>query len=347
MANDIVPELLAQIQKDFEEAYKDNSKVKNALKKIKKGTATHTDSNEFAEALGDILSQSFAKKLSSEALPGGKMYYNIADRIINETLGQNYKLISDYAAKVQNQLNQQSGISFKAVKPIKNQEKIDGIINKIASADNYDEVAWVLDEPVVNFSQSIVDDTIKANADFHNKLGMKPKIERISAGHCCDWCIALAGKYAYPDVPKDIFRRHRFCRCTVEYNPGDGKKQNVHTKKWINPEESERIEQRKIANVYKKLSINDVQFGKKAGKHMMDYGLDANSRDDRIVFKHVINNIAKNPDYTVDDISWRGFKEPVKAYIKNGDAVLATKNNEFITIMKGGAENERIKNKRR
>lgn len=36
MVKDIVPELLAQIQKDFEEAYKTNSKVKNALKNQKR-----------------------------------------------------------------------------------------------------------------------------------------------------------------------------------------------------------------------------------------------------------------------------------------------------------------------
>lgn len=347
MVKDIAPELLAKIKKDFEKAYKTNSKVKNALKKIKKGTATHTDSNEFAEALGDILSQSFAKKLSSEVLPDGKMYYNIANRILNDTLGKNYDLISDYAKDVQHELNKKAGLNIKAIKPSVNQDKINGIINRIAIEDNYDNIAWILAEPVVNFSQSIVDDLIKANADFHSKLGLRPKIIRKSTGHCCEWCNAIEGTYSYPDIPKDVYRRHRFCRCTVEYYTVDGKIQNVHTKKWLDPEKSEKIEQHKVANVYKKLNINDAQFGKKAGKHMMDYDLDANNHVDRMAFRRLIKNIAQYPDYTVDDVNWRGFSEPVKAYIKNGDAVLATKNNEFITIMKGGSQNARIKNKRR
>ena len=33
-------------------------------------------------------------------------------------------------------------------------------------------------------------------------------------------------------MPKDVFRRHDFCRCVVEYTPGDGKWQNVYNKKW-------------------------------------------------------------------------------------------------------------------
>lgn len=84
---------------------------------------------------------------------------------------------------------------------------------------------------MVNFSQSVVDDTVKANADFQYKAGLKPKIIRTEAGNCCDWCKGLAGVYAYPDVLKDVYRRHRFCWCTVDYHPGDGKKQDVWSKK--------------------------------------------------------------------------------------------------------------------
>lgn len=39
------------------------------------------------------------------------------------------------------------------------------------------------------------------------------------------------------------YRRHRYCRCTVEYDPGDGKRINVHTKKESGSKED--IEHRK------------------------------------------------------------------------------------------------------
>ena len=60
---------------------------------------------------------------------------------------------------------------------------------------------------------------------------MKPKVIRKESGNCCKWCKSLVGSYSYPDVPKDVYRRHQNCRCTVEYIPKKGVRQDVHTKK--------------------------------------------------------------------------------------------------------------------
>lgn len=74
-----------------------------------------------------------------------------------------------------------------------------------------------------------MDSTVKTNADFQYKAGLRPKIRRMTDGKCCEWCSRLAGVYDYPDVPKDVFRRHANCGCVVEYDPGDGKQtENVH-----------------------------------------------------------------------------------------------------------------------
>lgn len=50
----------------------------------------------------------------------------------------------------------------------------------------------------------------------------------------------------------DVYRRHQRCRCTVDYYPGDGKVQNVHTKEWETKEENDRIEKRKIIGLVAK-----------------------------------------------------------------------------------------------
>ncbi|CAG7589950.1 hypothetical protein PEPTYR26121_01104 [Peptoniphilus tyrrelliae] len=50
--------------------------------------------------------------------------------------------------------------------------------------------------------------------------------------------------YEYPDVPKDVYRRHQRCKCTVDYLPGDGRKQDVHTKKWIDADKNDEIQKR-------------------------------------------------------------------------------------------------------
>lgn len=75
-------------------------------------------------------------------------------------------MITDVTEQIQTSLNKSSRIGIKVIKPELNQDRILGIVNKVSEAEAYDDVAWVLDEPIVNFSQSIVDDSIKANAEF-------------------------------------------------------------------------------------------------------------------------------------------------------------------------------------
>ena len=252
---DIAPDLLKAIQDDFKERVKTNAKVRNALKAMKSKNATFEDANSFAEAIGDALAESFKNNIKPELLPDKRMYYNIAERVVGESLKNNYNLVSEYSADVQTLLNKKANLGLKGIKAQYNADKAKGIINRISSEENFEDISWILEEPVTNFTQSIVDDTIKTNAEFQYKAGLKAKIIRKSTGHCCDWCEEVAGEYDYPDVPKDVYRRHRFCRCTVEYEPSNGKRQNVHTKKWRDVGQEEKIETRKR---YKTKSVSKL-----------------------------------------------------------------------------------------
>lgn len=241
---DIAPKLLKKIQDDFKNKF-DNSKIIRELyRKVEQGNATYKEANEFAIEVGELLSGSFKKNLSSSVLPDGRMYYNIADRIIRDTLGNNYELVADISTKVQEILNKKAGIGIKAIKPKINEDKVRGIVDIVSGKEKYDEIAYMLGEPVINFSQSVVNDAVRENADFQYKAGLSPKIIRTSTGKCCEWCDKLAGIYDYEavsDTGNNVFRRHKYCRCLVEYAPGDGKRQNVHTKQW-RKETKRRIE---------------------------------------------------------------------------------------------------------
>lgn len=250
MEVDIAPSLLKAVQTDFQSKFDKSSVISSLYAKIRDGTATYVEANEFAVETGNILAQAFHNNLSADALPDGKMYYNIAQRILEPTMTNNYDLISDVCNQVQTALNKSAGIGIKAITPELNTDKITGIINRVSDAENFDDIAWILDEPIKTFSQSIVDDSIKANAEFHSRAGLQPVITRKIAGNCCDWCKAVAGTYRYPDeVPHDVYRRHQRCRCTVDYNPRDGKIQNVHSKKWRNEGEEEKIRARKTVGL--------------------------------------------------------------------------------------------------
>lgn len=75
--------------------------------------------------------------------------------------------------------------------------------------------------------------------------------------------------------------------------------------------------------------------------------MDVSSESDRKEFIKMINNLAENHDSIIRNVNWRGQTDTVIAYVKGDDVVLVNKNNEFITILKGGINNARIKNARK
>ncbi|WP_276882340.1 ADP-ribosyltransferase [Anaerococcus tetradius] len=242
---DIVPELLDEIKKAFFSKSKESRILQKKLLALKNKKASYKDANEFAEELGQILADTFKDKIKTEDLPDGKMYYNIAKRIIDPNMRMTYDMVGDYSRDVQALLNQEAGISIAALKADINQDRIDKIVEKVSGYDSYNDGKRLLDEPMINFAMSIVDSTIKKNADFHYKLGFKPKIVRKELGGCCEWCKDKAGVYDYEsvkDTGNDVFRRHRYCRCTVDYVPDKNRRQNVWSKEWHDPKKSDRID---------------------------------------------------------------------------------------------------------
>ena len=78
----------------------------------------------------------------------------------------------------------------------------------------------------------------------------------------------------------------------------------------------------------------------------MDCGLDPSEPKSRKQMQTIIDSIYKNADTIAHD-DWCGQTEPVKFYIKGDDVVVATEDDVFITILKGGISNARVKNARR
>ena len=88
----------------------------------------------------------------------------------------------------------------------------------------------------------------------------------------------------------------------------------------------------------------DKQFGKKIGKHTKEYGLDPGKPEDRIRMRNIVDDILNTPNEVVSG-NWRGQEGAVQFYIKENDVVVVN-NNKFVTILKGGVENARVKDAR-
>lgn len=230
---DIAPALLESIRADFLRLLGDAAP----------SAAAYPAALDYADLVGGALAEAFRLHLSADTLPDGRMYWNIADRVLRPLLEEDHALVADAAAAVQQQLNEAAGLRLLAQRVPVDEGRIDGILNKVCAAEHYEDVAYMLDEPVRTFSRMAVDDTLKANVQFQGRAGLRPRVVRRTTGSCCEWCSRLAGSYDYPHVPADVYRRHERCRCKVEYDPGDGRRQNVWDKKWT--EDSETLQARK------------------------------------------------------------------------------------------------------
>lgn len=244
---DIAPQLIQSVAEKFQQLYDRDSKTQMLLAKVHHKTATYAEAQEYALAVSQLIGKAFREYVSSDVLPDGKLYYNIANRLIPESLDKNYRLVSRYAEDVQTVLNQNAKIGLRPQTADRDQDRINGLVDLASNADRYDDVADQLLTAFENYSQHIVDETIRKNADFHYRSGLTPKIIRKAEAKCCKWCRGLAGVHDYPAVDPDVYRRHENCRCTVLYDPADGKrkKQNVHTKRWTDDKENAILEERK------------------------------------------------------------------------------------------------------
>lgn len=107
-------------------------------------------------------------------------------------------------------------------------DRTQGIIDRLAGAENYDAIKWILQSGVTtNYTESVVDAKIKANCDFQGRAGLTAKVERVAVGKTCKWCEDVAGEYVYPNVPADVWRRHDNCNCIIKYTAATGREDTL------------------------------------------------------------------------------------------------------------------------
>jgi uncharacterized protein RhaS with RHS repeats len=88
------------------------------------------------------------------------------------------------------------------------------------------------------------------------------------------------------------------------------------------------------------------QFGKKAGKHMKDFGLDVTKEADRIKFQQIIDEIKKSGKPVPGKFPGQGVfgkVGDVVFHIKGSDVVVTKPNGEFVTVLKDGVNNSFVK----
>ena len=243
---DIGAELLEKIRAYFKKKCQGDAYIQSVLGKVAAGTAQMEEISLLSQSIGFRASQAISEYVNVAALPDGKMYYNIADTILSGVLKDNYEIINSAAAECQRELDRKMGINIEPQRAPYPAERVQAVAGA-ASAPDISEEKMVrrMTSTTENITRSFYDDYVETNVKYRSEAGLECFIIRSDHGGCCKWCAALAGKYHYPEeVPKDVYRRHDNCTCTVTYTNGR-KAQDVWSKtsRELPAEERERMKQ--------------------------------------------------------------------------------------------------------
>ena len=185
-----------------------------------------------AQELASRTGMTAAEALLSDLLkeyPDGKIPEEIAKTVAVPVVKRNYQTVSKVAEAAQTATNREAGIGLKALVPEFDKERAEGIAKNIASLDNLADHKELIKKEIVNNSRSIVDQTIKKNAEAHEAVGLYTVITRTydDVGvryrtEPCQWCLDREGTWThYSEAKADgVFERHPGCGCVIDYKVG-------------------------------------------------------------------------------------------------------------------------------
>lgn len=131
----MVPALLEEILRTYRAELKNNPKIADLRKKLASGKVTYAEADEFAVELGQALEVAFERCVSSDVLPEGRMFYNIASRLIPAMLQEAAGEAADFAQQTQQALNQKARIGLKAKRAPYDTNREKGLIEYAVQAE--------------------------------------------------------------------------------------------------------------------------------------------------------------------------------------------------------------------
>ena len=237
-------ELRSRIRRMFSERFDKDPEVERIYKMLRNRSADYADAQRFAIAVGDILSEC----LQAEDYSGVNLY-ELADDIVG-MLDQNVRLVDQVCDVIQGQMNESANIGIEPVVPKMSADRKQGIRDMVVNANSNETIRNAVAQSVTNYGQAYVDEWVKTNAEFQIKSGLGATIVRVWSGSYpshdtkhTDYCKELAGVYQYEsgaqnymrkggnmwsvEGGRNIFARHKGCRCTVSFYPAGTKKGTI------------------------------------------------------------------------------------------------------------------------
>ncbi len=130
---DIVPDMYRKIQKSFRSELDNSSKIRSFSEKVSKKTAASADVAIYSAEVGRCAAAALKQHMAPEDLPGGKLYWNIAERTLKELLKEVHSMVMKAAADVQKIEDAKIGINMKPIAADFPEERVNGLLNKLIS----------------------------------------------------------------------------------------------------------------------------------------------------------------------------------------------------------------------
>ncbi len=201
--NDIKSEIASAVNGDY--------RIGVLWARLHEKGAGYKEAHDYALRVGTVTGQ-VLKKYQPEDLSE----WDLED-LIPGTLGLNHAMVATACTEAQKNLNLRAGVGIRPQVPKFDGNRAYGLVEAVKKRG---EIGPLFYDQVTNFSQNVVDQAIKDNAEVQSGAGLHPKIVRTAEAHCCKWCDDLAGTYDYDEVSATgdpVWARHDNCRCLIEY----------------------------------------------------------------------------------------------------------------------------------
>ena len=204
------------IKKEFQDTVNADKVCQELFRKIQSGDATYATVNKLAARVGDDLGKVLMRYAPTQNIDEWDL-----DDLIPKSLGLDHNIVATACKQMQEHMNKDAGLGIKPKEPKFNWDRTQGIIDELRKhPDTFEDIEKSFQDQLVNFSQSIVSDSIRDNAQILARAGVKTMVIRQAEFKACQWCRDVAGVYDYADVKNtgnDVWRRHENCRCTITY----------------------------------------------------------------------------------------------------------------------------------
>lgn len=204
---DVKQEILSRLERD--------ERATALRSQIESGAGTYATATQYAERVGESLGYVFRMHAPIEDISEWDI-----DDLIPGSLGFDHRMVSDACRIVQETINADAGVGIRAQVPEFDWDRVHGIVDELRDNPEFHNIEDSFYDQVTNFSQSIVDTSVRENARVASNAGIKTMVIRTASANACQWCQDAAGQYDYESVKQTgdpVWQRHNNCNCTIDY----------------------------------------------------------------------------------------------------------------------------------